>query len=90
LILIEFLALLAAALLVMLVVFNIIAHIYVIKPIQCIAAQANEINLGNMDAAEFDVASRDEIGSLATSFNRMRRSLVTALRMFEQRGWGNA
>jgi protein-histidine pros-kinase len=34
-----------------------------------------------MDVPEFQVSSADEIGSLAVSFNRMRRSLVTAMGM---------
>ena len=44
---------------------------------------ADEVSLGNMDAPEFGVRSRDEIGTLAESFNRMRKSLVQAMRMLE-------
>ena len=46
-----------------------------------IAATANEVSLGNMDAPEVAVRGNDEIASLAESFNRMRRSLANALKM---------
>jgi protein-histidine pros-kinase len=34
-----------------------------------------------MEAPNFEVRSRDEIGVLAQSFNRMRKSLVQAMTM---------
>ena len=39
------------------------------------------VSLGEMDAAEFKVRSHDEIGVLAASFTRMRRSLEQAMKM---------
>jgi protein-histidine pros-kinase len=37
-----------------------------------------------MDAPDFQVRSRDEIGVLADSFNRMKKSLVQAMKMLEE------
>jgi len=41
------------------------------------------LSLGEMQAPAFSAASRDEIGALARSFTRMRRSLVQAISMLE-------
>jgi protein-histidine pros-kinase len=48
-----------------------------------ISALADRISLGEMDAPDFKVKSRDEIGTLATSFSRMRASLVQAFKMLD-------
>jgi HAMP domain-containing protein len=42
---------------------------------------ADKISLGQFDVPELPVRGKDEIARLAGSFNRMRRSLVTAMRM---------
>ena len=47
------------------------------------SAIASEVSLGNMDAPEFAERGRDEIASLAGSFNRMRRSLANAMKLLE-------
>jgi protein-histidine pros-kinase len=72
---------LACVFLVMLVLLNILLHRVIIRPVSRIAATANEVSMGNMEAPEVIVRGRDEIASLAASFNRMRRSLANALRM---------
>ncbi|MGZ6079886.1 MAG: HAMP domain-containing protein [Myxococcaceae bacterium] len=41
------------------------------------------MSTGNFDVPEFSVHSRDEIGVLATSFNRLRRSLEKAMKLLE-------
>ncbi|MGL4962675.1 MAG: c-type heme family protein, partial [Inquilinus sp.] len=68
---------------VMLVLLNLLLHVFIIVPVRRISRIADEISLGNMDAPEFEGLSRDEIGSLAISFNRMRRSLATAMGMLD-------
>jgi protein-histidine pros-kinase len=45
---------------------------------------ADEISLGKMDAPELAVRGNDEIAALASSFNRMRRSLERALKLLER------
>jgi HAMP domain-containing protein len=42
---------------------------------------ANRISLGDLDVPELPVRGRDEIADLAGAFNRMRRSLVAAMKM---------
>ena len=76
--LLSIMAALAVVFVAMLAVLNLLLHRLIIGPVRKISRTANEISLGNMDIPEFDVTSNDEIGSLAMSFNRMRRSLVAA------------
>ncbi len=62
---------------------NLMLWRMVIHPVSRLSRLADEVSLGNMDAPEFAARSRDEIGTLAESFNRMRKSLVQAMRMLE-------
>ena len=75
---------LAAVFAVMMVLLNVLLHVFIIAPIRRISSAADEISLGNMDAPEFQHTGRDEVGSLSMAFNRMRRSLSAALRMLEE------
>lgn len=68
----------------MLVLLNLMLHIFIIKPVRRVSALADEVSLGNMDVPEIDASGKDEIGSLSRSFNRMRRSLAAALRLLEE------
>jgi protein-histidine pros-kinase len=68
----------------MLILLNVMLHSFIIVPVRRISRLADEISLGNMTVPEFDEAHQDEIGSLAQSFNRMRRSLVAALKLLDQ------
>lgn len=72
---------LACVLLVMMILLNLLLHTVIIRPVRRIAATANEVSLGNMDAPEVVMGGKDEIATLASSFNRMRRSLANALKM---------
>jgi protein-histidine pros-kinase len=74
---------LAAVFLVTLLLLNLVLHFMIIRPIHQMSAIASEVSLGNNDAPEFTEAGRDEIASLAQSFNRMRRSLTNAMQMLE-------
>ena len=62
---------------------NLMLWRMVIHPVSRLSKLADEVSLGNMEAPEFTTKSRDEIGVLAESFNRMRKSLVQAMRMLE-------
>lgn len=66
---------------VMLGLINLLLNVVIIRPVRHITAVADQVSLGDLSAPEFDVGARDEIGSLATSFNRMRRSLENAMKM---------
>lgn len=72
---------LAGVFIAMLAVLNLLLHWLIIGPVRQISRTANEVSLGNMELPEFDAGSNDEIGSLAMSFNRMRRSLVAAFHL---------
>lgn len=72
---------LAGVFLAVMLLLNLLLHFVIIKPVRVISAQATEVSMGNMDAPEVAVNGRDEIASLAESFNRMRRSLANALKM---------
>jgi protein-histidine pros-kinase len=66
------------------VVLNLMLFFIVIRPVTRLSTIADEVSLGNMEAPEFTVKGKDEIGTLAGSFNRMRKSLVKALKMLEE------
>lgn len=67
----------------MMLLLNLLLHYAIVKPVRRISEIASEISLGNMEAPEFRLKGRDDIASLAESFNRMRRSLANAIKMLE-------
>ncbi|HEY2133158.1 MAG TPA: DUF3365 domain-containing protein [Acetobacteraceae bacterium] len=71
-------------LLVVILLLNVLLHFMIIRPVRGIAASANEVSMGNMEAPEYTVRGKDEIASLAASFNRMRRSLANAMAMINE------
>ena len=71
----------AAVFAVVLVVLNLLLNAAVLRPVRRLAAAADEVSSGNMDAPEYVPRGRDEIASLAASFNRMRRSVAEAMRL---------
>ena len=80
----RFAVLLAVVFVILLVVFNILLHAMVIRPIQHLSDKANQISTGDLTVDELDVEGTDEISLLASSFNRMHRSLKTAMNMLGQ------
>lgn len=69
---------------VMMILLNVLLHFFIIRPVRRISAVASDVSLGNLDAPEVVLKGRDEIASLADSFNRMRRSLANALKLLER------
>jgi HAMP domain-containing protein len=55
----------------------------VIRPVTRLATIADRVSLGDADAPAFAAHGKDEIGVLAHSFTRMRRSLTKAMTMLE-------
>ena len=78
-----FMASLCALFLVLYVVLNLVLTRTVIKPVADLAVAADRVSTGDFGVAEFPERRRDEIGRLAVSFNRMRRSLEQAIKMIE-------
>jgi protein-histidine pros-kinase len=66
------------------IALNLMLLAMVIRPVMKVSKLADEVSLGNMDVPDFHVRSRDEIGTLADSFNRMKKSLVQAMKMLEE------
>lgn len=69
----------------MLVLMNVLLQMVVLRRVGAISRAAEEVSLGNMDAPEIAPKGRDEIASLAASFNRMRRSIASAMQLLEAR-----
>jgi protein-histidine pros-kinase len=63
---------------------NLMLYFVVIRPVTRLSRLADEVSLGKLDSPEFPVRSSDEIGKLAGSFNRMKKSLVQAMKMLEE------
>jgi protein-histidine pros-kinase len=79
----EIMGALTVVFLFLLLTLNLLLDRVIIGPVRRISSAADEISLGNMEVPEFESRSRDEIGVLAMSFNRMRRSLAAAFRLLE-------
>jgi HAMP domain-containing protein len=67
-----------------LLVLNLMLYLFVIRPVGRFAVAADEISKGNLEIPELPAEGRDEIATLARSFNRMHRSLVKAMRMLDR------
>jgi HAMP domain-containing protein len=78
-----FMASLAGVFLMIFVALNGMLAVLVIRPVKHVSEIANSVSLGNMTAPEFQVSGKDEIAGLANSFNRMRKSLVEAIKMLD-------
>jgi protein-histidine pros-kinase len=79
-----FMGSLVAVFVVIVIILNIMLRYIVIRPIIEMSGIADQVSKGNMNAAEFSERGKDEIGVLAVSFNRMRRSLEKAMIMLEE------
>ena len=66
------------------ITLNFMLWYMVIRPVTRLSRLADQVSQGeNMDAPDFEVKSGDEIGVLTQSFNRMKKSLVQAMKMLE-------
>jgi protein-histidine pros-kinase len=78
---ITFMILLGGVFVLLLVLLNILLHFVVIRPVVRMADIANEVSMGKPDVPEYVRQGGDEISSLSQSFNRMRLSLESAMKM---------
>ena len=62
---------------------NLALSVLIIRPIIRMARAADQMSIGNLDVPEFATKGRGEIAVLATSFNRLRRSLEKAMHLLE-------
>jgi len=65
------------------IVLNLMLYLLVIRPVTKLSKLANRVSLGEPDVPPFPTHGRDEIGTLAQSFGRMRHSLDQAIKMLE-------
>jgi protein-histidine pros-kinase len=81
--LITFMGSLFMAFLLVALLLNVLLHKFVIKPVQALSAQADAMSMGGQNVAELEVVGNDEMTALARSFNRMHRSLHSAMKMLD-------
>lgn len=62
---------------------NLMLWKLVIQPVSHLSQLSDRVSLGELDAPEFAANSKDEIGTLAQSFTRMRKSMVHAMKMLD-------
>ncbi|MDE2372378.1 MAG: DUF3365 domain-containing protein [Burkholderiales bacterium] len=62
---------------------NLMIWLVVVRPVTQLSQLADRVSQGDLEAADFSTGSRDEIGTLADSFARMRASVVQAMKMLD-------
>lgn len=75
---------LGAAFLLVLIVTNVLLGRIVLRPVAAMSSVAERVSMGDLDVPEYERQGRDEIASLSRSFNRMRRSLDSAMKLLDQ------
>ena len=57
---------------------------FVIRPLRIVSETADRVSRGEKNVPPVQINGKDEIASVASSFNRMQLSLAKALKMFEE------
>ena len=78
-----FLLSLGAIFILTMIMLNVMLYLVVIRRVKRLSRLADEVSLGNLEAGEFRSRSRDEIGVLTEALNRMKTSMVQAIKMLE-------
>lgn len=78
-----FMVSLAAVFVVIFAAVNAMLILLVTRPVNRLSDIANEVSLGNLEVADFQMSGKDEIVALSESFSRMRKSLIEAIKMLE-------
>jgi HAMP domain-containing protein len=65
------------------VILNVVLWAMFIRPVSRISSLADRISLGELEAPDLEIRSRDEIHTLAESLARLRKSLAQAMQMLE-------
>jgi protein-histidine pros-kinase len=79
-----FMLALVGTFLIVIVIVDLLLRALVVKPVVEISKMANSVSMGQLDTPEYVRDTNDEIGTLAASFNRMRRSLQNAMKMLDE------
>jgi HAMP domain-containing protein len=64
-----------------LMVLNLVLYLTIARPVARLSGMADKISLGELEIPDLPIKGNDEISQLAGSFNRMRRSLVQAMKL---------
>jgi protein-histidine pros-kinase len=83
---ITFMTTLSGVFIVLFILLNLMLTSLVTKRLGEMAVAADEISKGNFEVGEFNDQGEDEVAQLSAAFNRMRRSLVKAMDMFNRPG----
>jgi HAMP domain-containing protein len=59
-------------------------HLFVTRRVSRLSRVADQVSLGQFDAAAFDTRDGDELAQLSQSFDRMRTSLASAMKMLDE------
>lgn len=65
------------------IALNLMVWLVIVRPVTRLSALADRVSQGDLEAPDFETGSKDEIGTLAASFSRMRTSVVQAMRMLD-------
>lgn len=76
-------AAIGAAFAVVVILVNIMLSRIVLKPVSVMSNISEQVSLGDFSAPEYVKKGKDEISSLSESFNRMRRSLASAMKLLD-------
>ncbi len=79
-----FIGITSAIFLILLVLLDVLLMRMVIHPIKKMASMAEQVSMGDASPPEYEYPGADEVGSLSRSFNRMRRSLDSAMKILNQ------
>jgi protein-histidine pros-kinase len=66
------------------VTLNLMLWAMVVRPVTRLSQIADEISMGKMDGTAIPLGGKDEIARLGQAFERMKKSLVHAMKMLEE------
>ena len=66
------------------IALNLMLLAMVIRPVTRLSRLADQVSMGEIEVPDFKAGGKDEIGVLADSFNRMKKSVVQAMKMLEE------
>ncbi len=78
------LAAIMVAFAVVIILVNIMLSRIVLKPVSVMSDISEQVSMGDFSAPEYVKKGKDEISSLSASFNRMRRSLASAMKLLDE------
>jgi protein-histidine pros-kinase len=81
---ITFMAILLGVFALIALILNVLLHYMVIRPVVTVSRIANAVSLGDTNVEDYQKPGNDEIAVLSASFNRMRRSLDSAMSLLER------